>query len=233
MAGEQRRLQLWQDSSDFFQHSSSSKLMCKSRKNATIDRSEANTDGSLMTAKRNNMTVKKNPRSCTNGSIAGRPIASARTTRYRMISVPTPPPSRPETSLGICRLASKHSPIQQPQGFDLQSYIKKCGSANEVRIGINGQSSSSSDEYFERYMEECETLAQQERELLDNSSTSITDTSEQENAVAKNVLEINPSKEHDVQEKVSPQESSLHLVPLCWEDQLKKADVSDGELIKS
>lgn len=119
-------------------------------------------------------------------------------------SDPTPsavaPPPRSHSSLGFRELP-------RPQGFDLQEYVKRHGSANDIRIGINGVCSP--DEYFERYLEECEAVAQCEKRLPSSSSI------------------MNDVEELDLMERSSTVTSSPHpdLVPLCWDHQLKKAQV--------
>ncbi len=140
-------------------------------------------------------------------------------------SSPSPPlplhsplPPRSHSSLGFRESRHNQPSLPRPQGFDLQAYIRKHGSASDIRIGING--CSSSDEYFERYLEECESAAQQEKgEWSGFRNSSPFDS--------KNLQEgESPSsgQRGDVTTMSSPP-SEKERVPLCWEDQLKKAEV--------
>ena len=123
---------------------------------------------------------------------------------------PTPPPPRAHSSLGF-RESSREGAMPCPRGFDLQGYIRRRGSANDIRIGING--SSSTDEYFERYLEECELATQVQKRLPGSYSTTMVEQ-----------LEHSCSREEGEVELKTPSPHVQHP-PLCWEDQLKRAQV--------
>lgn len=123
------------------------------------------------------------------------------------------PPPRSHSSLGFRELRTlRETPQSHPQGFDLQGYIKQHGSANDIRIGINGWCSP--DEYFERYLDECGAVAQCEKKST--SSTSFTNDME----------ELDLTERATSPSQMATPHTQLPLVPLCWEDQLKKAKVN-------
>lgn len=100
--------------------------------------------------------------------------------------------------------------------------MRRQGSADEIRIGVNG--SSSSDKYFKQYLRECEGVAQLERELTSSGSCSLEDML---GGVAPGPG-LGAGEDSALLETRGTEECPLdnHLVPLCWEDQLKKAEVS-------
>lgn len=112
---------------------------------------------------------------------------------------------RPHTSLGFTwNKPSAVDPLGPPQGFDIAGYVKRCGTARGIQIGINGRPVN--DEYFQTYLEKCE------RDLGKNGEGCFIDGDE----------------EFDLSYLGTVTESKLlqRKVPLCWEDQLKIAEVS-------
>lgn len=112
---------------------------------------------------------------------------------------------RPHTSLGFTwNRPSAMDPLGPPQGFDIAGYVKRCGTAQGIRIGINGRPVN--DEYFQTYLEKCE------RDVGRNGEDSFGDSDE----------------EFDLSYLGAVSEGKLlqRKIPLCWEDQLKIAEVS-------
>lgn len=108
--------------------------------------------------------------------------------------------------------------MPHPQGFDLQGYIKQHGSANDIQIGINGRCSP--DEYFERYLDQCAVISQCEKRL----PSSISSANDMEELY---LTERVPSQNAThLQSQTAAPRPKFQLVPLCWEDQLKKAEVN-------
>ena len=137
--------------------------------------------------------------------------------RHHQLSTTPPPiimPRRAQSSLGF-----RENPLPRPQGFDLQGYMRRCGSRSEIRIGVNG--SCSSDEYFEQYLKECEEslLAVGQEQYLPSGPCSMADFD------ALDTVDILEQKIRQ-NERSNSKSVESHLVPLCWEDQLKKAEVS-------
>lgn len=125
-------------------------------------------------------------------------------TNQTLHSLASPPPLSPRShsSLGF-----RETTLPHPQGFNLQEYIKRRGSASDIRIGINGVCSS--DEYFEQYLDECEAAAMRCEKRLSSSS------SMEELDLVESVPAVTSSSPHP------------DLVPLCWDDQLRKVQVLD------
>ena len=113
-----------------------------------------------------------------------------------------PPPPRSHSSLGF-----RETTLPHPQGFNLQEYIKRRGSASDIRIGINGVCSS--DEYFEQYLGECEAAA-------------VADQCEKRLPSSSSVEELYLVESASARTSSSPYPE---VVPLCWDDQLRKAQV--------
>lgn len=112
---------------------------------------------------------------------------------------------RPHTSLGFTwNKPSAVDPLGPPQGFDIAGYVKRCGTAQGIQIGINGRPVN--DEYFRTYLEKCE------RDVGRNGAGSLSDSDE----------------EFDLSYLGTVSEGKLlqRKVPLCWEEQLKIAEVS-------
>jgi len=118
-------------------------------------------------------------------------------------------PTRAHSSLGFTwssQSVSKHQ-LSQPQGFDLAGYVKKQGSATEIRIGVNGETTN--DDYFRNYLKECE-------KQLENASPLSSDDdsiSTFEGDISEGILISQNTRK--------PQKH----VPLCWKDQFQKAEV--------
>ena len=110
---------------------------------------------------------------------------------------------RPHTSLGFTwnKPSAAVDPLGPPQGFDIAGYVKRCGTAQGIQIGINGRPVN--DEYFQMYLEKCER---------DVRGSSFNDSDE----------------EFDLSYLGTVSEGKLlqRKIPLCWEDQLKIAEVS-------
>lgn len=148
--------------------------------------------------------------------------SSSHTALSSSVRSPRPPvlqEPRCHSSLGFRESSSyrrKGHSLPRPQGFDLQAYVLKQGSASNIRIGING--SSSSDEYFEKYLEECESAAQREKGewsgLPDSPRQSLFDDEAEGSAPS--------SKDNNDVTVTSPESRNI---PLCWDDQLRKAEV--------
>ena len=112
---------------------------------------------------------------------------------------------RPHTSLGFTwNKPSAVDPLGPPQGFDIAGYVKRCGTAQGIQIGINGRPVN--DEYFRTYLEKCE------RDVGRNGAGSFSDSDEEFDLSYLGTM----SEGKLVQQKV----------PLCWKDQLKIAEVS-------
>lgn len=113
---------------------------------------------------------------------------------------------RPHTTLGFTwnKPSAVWDPLGPPQGFDIAGYVKRCGTAQGIQIGINGRPVN--DEYFQTYLEKCE------RDLEKDGEGYLSDSDE----------------EFDLSYLDAVTEGKLHqrMVPLCWEDQLKIAEVS-------
>ena len=124
--------------------------------------------------------------------------------------VHSPLPPRAHSVLGFQEKRQVTS-LPRPKGFDLRAYVRRQGSANDIRIGING--SSSSDEYFEKYLEECESAAR--LEMGENPMT----------LPSGGGSNSEKSDDDDVTMMSSPSPADCKEVPLCWEDQLRKAKV--------
>lgn len=204
---QKRFIRLWSGSCSFLEHGSP-RVLAPSKKK--VGGSEFSVPSSKTTPHRTRSRGHKKIKCPSNHSQpptprSGRMVSSAGPSRQRglLITGPTPPP-RSHSSLGF-----REKPLPCLQGFDLQGYVKRHGSTSEIRIGINGNASS--DEYFERYLKECESKAEQKRDgpcsIIDLDTIDITEQSE----------------ERMETERTHPLRS--HLVPLCWEDQLKKAEV--------
>lgn len=118
-------------------------------------------------------------------------------------------PTRAHSSLGFAwssQSVSKHQ-LSQPQGFDLAGYVRKQGSATEIRIGVNGETTN--DDYFRNYLKECE-------KQLENASPLISD----DDSIS--------TFEGDISEGISISQNTRKPqkhVPLCWKDQFQKAEV--------
>ena len=109
---------------------------------------------------------------------------------------------RPHTSLGFTwNKLSAVDPLGPPQGFDIAGYVKRCGTAQGIQIGINGRPVN--DEYFQTYLEKCE------RDVGRSG-------------------EEDSDEEFDLSYLGAVSEGKLlqRKIPLCWEDQLKIAEVS-------
>ena len=149
-----------------------------------------------------------------------------RTHSPRPPTLHSPLPPRAHSSLGFVESHGGTS-LPRPQGFDLQAYVRRQGSASNIRIGING--SSTSDEYFERYLEECESIAQREKgemtrpHLESMQEGEFPGDSDDDDVTMMSLLPSAPAP--PVQQKNRQQ------VPLCWEDQLKKAEVINVDKI--
>lgn len=125
----------------------------------------------------------------------------------------SPQPQRSQSSLGLAT---------QPaitKGFDLQEYVRRHGSAGEIRIGING--ATSSDKYFERYLEECEFAAQQENNFPLSSCSLLCD----DEVCAHAACAFPSVKDDDLMMTLSAYHPEIKPVPLCWEDLLKTSEV--------
>ena len=115
---------------------------------------------------------------------------------------------RPHTSMGFTwNRPSAVDPLGPPQGFDIAGYVKRCGTAQGIQIGINGRPVK--DEYFQTYLEKCERDVAVER---NGDGSAFSDSDE----------------ECDLSYLGTVSEGKLlqRKVPLCWEDQLKSAEVS-------
>ncbi len=112
---------------------------------------------------------------------------------------------RPHTSLGFTwNKPSAVDPLGPPQGFDIAGYVKRCGTAQGIQIGINGRPVN--DDYFQTYLEKCE------RDVERSGDNGFSDSDEE--------FDLN------YLESVSEGKSLQRKIPLCWEDQLKIAEVS-------
>ena len=143
-----------------------------------------------------------------------RQVSSARLSR-RNVTPPTPCRVRATTphpqwlqSLPQNRGFS----LQHPQGFNLQEYVRTQGSSKGIRIGRNGHISS--DKYFGRYLEECA--------LNEDGPDS---TEEGEDGEREGEREQDARMGNKIEPRIQP--AILNIVPLCWEDQLKKTKVSN------
>ena len=111
-------------------------------------------------------------------------------------------PPRAQSSLGFTWNSRKSC---EPQGFDIAGYLKRQGSAAEIRIGRNGRITN--DEYLTNYLRECRKQLQAEEEGL------ICD------------LETESADIFDLTQMLNPRSLREKRVPLCWEDQLQMAKV--------
>lgn len=116
---------------------------------------------------------------------------------------------RPHTSLGFRwnksshlhqSLPSSRAPPDPPQCFDLTGYVRRLGTTEGILIGVNGRPVN-----IRTYLDEC---------IEDSGESCSGDVDE----------------DIDLNYLTSVSEGSLactHPVPLCWEDQLKMAHVSN------
>lgn len=96
-----------------------------------------------------------------------------------------------------------------PQGFDLAAYVHRHGTAHGIHIGRNGRSIN--DNYFREYLSQCEAE-------IDSKEKSCSDLVGSD---SKGIDELTELK----QESVPNKRRQVSSIPLCWEDQLSKADV--------
>lgn len=142
-----------------------------------------------------------------------RPASSAGVSRRNM------PPSRATTPPPLWSQSEGFSDrgfsLQHPQGFNIREYVRTHGSSKGIRIGRNG--CISSDKYFGRYLEECaSTTALCEEASSDSTAEEEEGEGEEQNSWKGNEIEAT---------QLHFQPATLNLVPLCWEDQLKKTKV--------
>lgn len=91
--------------------------------------------------------------------------------------------------------------------------MRKQGSAKEIQIGING-CSSLTDGYFDKYLEELQWDEGEGAEEEEGSEL----TAENEGEVEESILLL--KENNPLRRKIPPE-----TVPLCWQDQLRKAKV--------
>lgn len=120
-------------------------------------------------------------------------------------NLPPSLPDRSHSSLGF-----RETSTACLQGFDLQGYIRKNGSTNDIRIGINGACSSD----FERYLDECAVRCEGGASPCSHNCSMESEEGED--------LSLTSSEESILAKTSSP---GVDVVPLCWEDQLKIAKV--------
>lgn len=157
---------------------------------------------------------------------AGRKISSAGVSRGRATSSSILP-ERAQSSLGF-----RENLLPRPQGFDLQEYVRRHGPTNEIRIGVNG--AATSDDYFDRYLEECASVVEQDRDMYSSCSDYDVDVEELPSSGSEQSCDevmvtslTRPSKSR------SSTVSNEGFVPLCWEDQLKHAEVRISAKIRN
>ena len=137
--------------------------------------------------------------------VIGRPLNPDQVRRSPSSLVKKNVMRRPHTSLGFTwNKSSAVDSLGTPQGFDIAGYVQRRGTAQGIQIGINGRPVN--DEYFQTYLEKCE------RELGEHGEGCSSDSDE----------------EFDLSYLGTVSEGKLlqRQVPLCWEDQLKIAEVS-------
>ena len=124
-------------------------------------------------------------------------------------------PPRAASSLGFAWQKTLNSPFQLGEtlmGFDITQYMRRHGLETEIRIGQNGKPTT--DDFLKTYLEECRRKILQEQ-VTEESGFSIPDREGGSDAG-----DLEPENVGPVSLKLS------RKVPLCWEDQLEKAEVT-------
>lgn len=122
---------------------------------------------------------------------------------------------RPQSSLGFAYNSWSTAPdkpvgLSPPEGFDLAAYVQSRRSAKGIHIGRNGRVTN--DEFFEEYLLQCE------EEVIQTNKSSCSDIEEK---VDQEFEDLNLEEKTDTHTRGSRK----HKIPLCWEDQLSKAEV--------